>query len=80
MNLALIFARNTGSFVIPNNQPCPGTVLGLGPNQIQLARTFDSGAGVGSFNATIPAAACGGFFQLLQISTCETSNVSQAPN
>ncbi len=80
VNLALIFARNTGSFAVPNNQPCAGTVLGLGTNRIQLARTFDSGAGVGSFNATIPDPACGGFFQLLQVSNCETSNVAQAPN
>ena len=80
VNLALIFARNTGSFAVPNNQPCAGTVLGLGTNHIQLARTFDSGAGVGSFNATVPAGACGGYFQLLQTSDCETSNVARAPN
>lgn len=78
--LALIFARNTGSFRVPNNNPCAGTPLGLGSNQIQLARTFNSGSGAGFFNATLPNGACGGYFQLLQLSDCETSNVAQAPN
>lgn len=78
--LALIFARNTGSFRVPNNNPCAGTELGLGSNQIQLARTFNSGSGAGFFNATLPNGACGGYFQLLQLSDCATSNVAQAPN
>lgn len=77
--LALIFARNTGSFRVPNNNPCAGTELGLGSNQIQLARTFNSGSGAGFFNATLPNGACGGYFQLLQLSDCATSNVARAP-
>lgn len=77
--LALVFARNTGSFVVPGG-PCAGTVLGLGTNQLQIARQFNSGAGAGNFNATLPNGACGGYFQLVQTTDCETSNVVQAPN
>ncbi len=78
--LALIFARNTGSFVVPDGSPCAGTTLGLGSSQIQLATTFGSGAGgSGDFNATIPQGACLGYFQLLQLTDCATSNVAQGP-
>lgn len=79
VTLGLVFARNTGSFVVPSGV-CSGTILGLGSDHIQLARRFNSGAGAGSFNATLPNGACGGYFQLVQTSNCETSNVAQAPN
>lgn len=81
VTLALLFARNQGSFVIPNNRTCAGTTLGLGSNQLQIARTFGSGNnGSGSFNATFPPASCGGYLQLIQLSDCVTSNVAQIPN
>jgi len=74
--VALIFARNTGSFTIPQQYPCAGTTLGLGANQIQLA--FQGGAGQeGSrtLNASTGPGACGGYLQLLDLTTCATSNV-----
>jgi len=74
--IALIFARNTGSFIIPNNMPCAGTQLGLGANQIQLA--WQGGAGPNgsrTLNATAGPAACGGHLQLLDLTRCATSNV-----
>ncbi len=76
--VALIFARNTGSFTIPNNRPCPGTQLGLGSNQIQLA--WQGGAGQNgsrTLNASAGPAACGGYLQLLDLTTCGTSNVAR---
>ena len=76
--IALIFARNTGSFIVPNNYPCAGTQLGLGSNQIQLA--FQGGAGSNGsriLNANAGPNACGGHLQLLDLSTCGTSNVAR---
>jgi len=76
--IALIFARNTGSFTVPNNFPCAGTQLGLGSSQIQLA--FQGGAGANGsriLNTTAGPGACGGYLQLLDLTTCGTSNVAR---
>ncbi|MCL4197997.1 MAG: PQQ-binding-like beta-propeller repeat protein [Phycisphaerales bacterium] len=75
---ALIFARNTGSFRIPDGNPCAGTALGLGSNQIQLAWQGGAG-GNGSrvLNATAGPGACGGYLQLLDITRCAVSNVAR---
>ncbi len=76
--IVLIYARNTGSFVIPAGNPCAGTALGLGASQIQVA--YQGGAGAnGSRNVNSNAApgACGGYLQLLDASTCQVSNVAQ---
>lgn len=76
--IALLFARGTGSFVIPNNRPCPGTVLGLSSNQLQIAYTGSAGQG-GSrmLQSNIGPGVCGGWLQLLDLSTCATSNAAQ---
>ena len=79
-NLAVIFARNTGSVLIPPGNPCQGTQLGLGANQLQLAAQFDSGGGSGSRAVTFPGASCDGYLQLLQVSGCVTSNVARIPS
>ena len=77
--IALIFARNTGNFHIPNNYACSGTPLGLGSNQVQLAYQGPAGASGGrTLNSTAGSGACGGYFQLLDVATCGTSNVVQA--
>ncbi len=75
--VVLIFARNEGPFTIPNNRPCAGTQLGLGSSQIQIAYRGSAGVdGSRTINATAGPAACGGYLQLLDLSTCETSNVA----
>jgi hypothetical protein len=76
----IVFARNTGSFVVPNG-PCMGTQLGLGTNQLQLYNTIGTGAnGSGNVNANANQGACGGFVQLVAIgSPCQTSTVAQVP-
>ncbi len=75
---ALIYARNTGSFVIPNSQPCRGTTLGLGTNQIQLVTVLNSDPnGSRTLNSNAGPGACGGYLQLLDLTTCATSNVER---
>jgi len=75
--IALIFARNTGSFVIPSGNPCSGTILGLGANQLQLAYQGGAGAnGSKNLNSNAAPGACGGYLQLLDQFSCGTSNVA----
>jgi hypothetical protein len=75
--VALVYARRQGSVVIQNG-PCPGIQLGLGAKQLQLAfiRQSDN-TGAGTHQFFTPAAACGGFLQLVDLSRCETSSVVQ---
>lgn len=78
-NLALVFARNTGSFAIPNG-PCRGTILGLGTQGIRLVNTFPSGAnGNGSRNGNAGTSACRGYVQMVELPGCNITNVSQLP-
>ena len=76
--LALLFAANTGNVVIPNG-PCAGTQLGLGANQLQVVRQFNSGNGSGQTGGNVPGRACGGFLQMIEAGSCATSNVAQLP-
>ena len=79
-NIAIIFASNTGSFVIPPDLTCGNTQLGLGSRNIQLVTTVPGGQnGSGMVNGNASAGACGGFLQLLDIGPCATSNVAQIP-
>lgn len=71
----LIFARETGNVVIPSGQ-CAGTVLALGPRNIQLVEKGRSDkTGQGRFDVEHGRGACGGFVQLLDLSNCVPSNV-----
>ena len=74
--IALLYARTTGSFVIPNNHPCAGTALGLSSNQLQIGYQGGAGAnGSRTVNSNTGPGACGGYMQLLDVPTCGTSNV-----
>lgn len=74
--IALIFAASPGVFRIPGSFECAGTMLGLGPAQIQLAYAGSAGAdGARTIHSGAGPNACGGSLQLLDLSTCATSNV-----
>jgi len=76
--VALAFARARGSFTIPPGRPCAGASLGLGPHQLQVAWIGRSdGEGGRVINTDAPPAACGGHLQLLDLTTCATSNVAR---
>ena len=76
--IALIFASNTGGFIVPGRYPCSGTQLGLGTNAIQIVYKGGAGAdGSRTINSITGPAACGGYLQLLDLTTCATSNVVQ---
>ena len=76
--VGVVFASNTGNFVIPNG-PCAGTQLGLGSQNLQLVNTFNSGSGSGTRQGQAGIGACGGFLQLVESGSCRTSNVGQIP-
>ncbi len=77
--VALIYARNTGSFVIPYG-PCQGTVLGLGSQAIRLVSTFPSGSnGSGSRSGQSQSGACHGWLQMHDLPGCNLTNVAQHP-
>lgn len=75
--VALVFSPNRGNCVIPSG-PCAGTTLGLSCNGIrEVARGTADANGDVSFSGNAPSAACGGFVQAVDVSTCDTSNVEQ---
>ncbi|MCC6907819.1 MAG: hypothetical protein IT430_07760 [Phycisphaerales bacterium] len=77
--LAIAFANNTGSFVLPQG-PCGGTQLGLGTDNLRLVNTINTGSGSGQVNGQVGTGACGGYVQLIVVeSPCTTSNVAQIP-
>lgn len=76
--IAILYARNAGAFVIPKGNPCAGTRLGLGTSSLQVV--FNGTANVAGsrvLNSTIDPSVCGGFLQMLDLTTCQTSNVAQ---
>lgn len=75
-DVALLFAQSTGRVRIPQHLPCAGTRLGLGPAALRLAWRGSAGAeGQRVVKATIPPIACGGFVQIIDLESCNTSNV-----
>ncbi len=78
-NLALVFAKNTGSFAIPSG-PCQGTILGLGTQGIRLVNTFPSGPnGTGSRSANAGTSSCRAYLQMVEVPGCNLTNVAQIP-
>ncbi len=76
--VALVYAAQTGAFRVPQGNPCAGTELGLGANRIRLAWRGGAGPdGSRTLDANTGPDACGGYLQLLDLSTCATSNVAE---
>ncbi|MCC6910261.1 MAG: hypothetical protein IT430_20195 [Phycisphaerales bacterium] len=72
----LVYGDLPGSTTIPGG-PCRGTVLGI-QGRVQLVRVFGTGDGAGSVLGII-SAGCGGQLQLVETSSCDTSNVAAIP-
>lgn len=78
--LGIVFASNQGSYRIPND-PCGGTTLGLGTQNLQLVISTRTGIGSGEIRGHAGPSACRGFLQLVVLdgNPCTTSNVEQLP-
>ena len=75
---AIVFAATAGNFVIPNG-PCQGTMLGLSSQGLRLVNTIGTGSGSGQVSGPAGTAACGGKLQLVELPSCNTSNVGTIP-
>jgi len=76
--IALLLSRALGSQVIPPSYACAGTSLGLANNHLQIAYTGPAGTfGATSLKSRVPASICNSYIQLLDISSCQSSNVVQ---
>jgi hypothetical protein len=72
--VAFVYSTRTGSFRIPNNQPCAGTTLGLGGTPALGGTAQGNPATLNISN--VPGGACGHIFvQAVDLDTCATSNV-----
>ncbi|GEM_PF-3650285 len=72
--IVFLYATRQGSFPIPHNQPCAGTVLDLG-GTLFIAGSASGNPAVLHFNY-VPGPACGRLFlQAIDLGTCTTSNV-----
>src|SRR5690606_37031533 len=76
-DVALLFAAGTGRVRLPNGSPCPDVALGLGSHHLQLVYQGPAGPeGHGFIHASAGPNTCGKFLQLVDLSTCQTSNVA----
>lgn len=76
----LIYSDERGNFTL--NQPCGGTVTGLGTRGLRLVWLFRTGAsGEGAATGRAASPSCGGFLQMVvqDGNPCTTSNVVQIP-
>lgn len=75
--VAIVLARNQGNVIIPTG-PCAGTSLGLGAGGLRLVSTVRSDRdGAGTQAGQMPGVVCGSYLQLVDASTCATSNVAR---
>jgi len=75
--VAFLFAFGEGGVVIPDGNPCAGTALGLNATALLAGTVSANAEGSAVFSGNAPNVACGGFVQVLDVATCETSNVEQ---
>lgn len=73
----IVFGQNQGTTIIPGG-PCAGTQLGV-QGGVQLVNTIGTGGGSGSVNGNAGTAACGHYLQLVEVGSCNTSNVDNIP-
>lgn len=75
--VALLFGHRIGETMIPEPNACAGTALNL-RGRVRMIFESPSGAnGEATINADARPEACGGYLQLLDLSTCATSNVER---
>lgn len=76
-SLAILYANNVGNAVIPGGFQCAGTTLKL-DNSVRLITLMSADAnGNAGTTGTAPANTCGGFVQVLELGTCQVSDVER---
>jgi len=75
-DVGLLFAFGPGNFTIPSGFQCAGTQLGLSNAGLRVASQGQADAnGEITFTGNAPQAACGGAIQVIDLTSCDTSNV-----
>jgi len=72
---AVLFSKHTGRLFIPGGFPCAGTRLDLGTPVRVSWQGYAGDDGSRTLYGSAPDAACGGYMQLIDLTTCVTSNV-----
>lgn len=77
---ATLFSGELGSIIVPDIFICAGVQLGLSASTRQIGglNQLDM-EGNAILDLRLPPGACGGFVQVIDIDTCEVSNVLQLP-
>lgn len=75
--VALVFGRSLGETAVPHGYACAGTLLGLRGGLRLVAEAMTGAGGQATIVASARAEACGGSMQLVDLSTCATSNVAR---
>ena len=76
---AILTSPLVGSAPIPESSPmCPGTRTDLGSIELRGIRTSD-GSGQFTLVGELPAAMCGHYIQVIDLSNCVTSNTEPLP-
>jgi hypothetical protein len=75
-NYALLTASGPGNGIVPGG-PCAGLASGLNANSLTFRGVYSANAqGDGSITPNVPAGACGAAVQVLDVATCQFSNVA----
>ncbi|MFG0329972.1 MAG: hypothetical protein ACF8PN_08750 [Phycisphaerales bacterium] len=73
--VALFFAQAPGSIMIPDGNPCAGTLTGLNGTAILVQIGTADASGEVVFTGDAPAGACDGVMQALDLESCQVTNV-----
>ncbi len=74
--VALVYAPDPTWYVIPGGLPCADSLLNIGGNGLRVVFRGTAGAnGSRTLNATAGPDTCGKYLQLIELSTCDKSNV-----
>ncbi|MFW5652762.1 MAG: hypothetical protein ACOC0P_01850 [Planctomycetota bacterium] len=75
-NVALVYGFGSGPTTVPSGFPCAGTVLDVGNPNLDFVTFAVDANGNGTFQAFLPAIACGAVnVQALDLTSCAVSNV-----
>lgn len=76
--VGLAVSPRVGLFRIPGGQPCAGTWINLQRDGLRLLGLVHSNqSGSGSISGSLSANVCGGYIQLIDVRTCQTSYVGR---
>lgn len=76
--IAILYGPNEGDNTIPASaQACGGSDIGLGAGYDFMINSADANGGFEMTFSSLPASVCGFFVQILDVATCEVSDVVQ---